>query len=138
MYRFLNRRHVADDIGRQTAAAVLGVYRPFHAGGEMAHNGSDEQDSRTQYEQQRLLVQEEADYHKTARDRSKDEEGKERVWLDIMILDARIAERMRRFVIDSEVEERADQLPKEKTESWFGSLWPREHKKGAWEGLSED
>jgi import inner membrane translocase subunit TIM54 len=138
IYRFLNKRRVADDAGRQTAAAVLGVYRPFHASGEMPDSGGDEQDRRSQYEQQQLLVQEEADYHKTARDRSKDEEGTERVWLDDMVLDARIAERMRRFVLDAEVEERANRMPREQTESWFGSLWPQEPKKGAWEGLSED
>jgi mitochondrial import inner membrane translocase subunit TIM54 len=91
-----------------------------------------------QWEQQRLLAQEEADYHKTARDRSKDEEGKERVWLDDMVLDARIAERMRRFVIDAEVEGQANRIPTEPKESWVSSLWPKEQKKGAWEGLSDD
>ncbi|KAF1911753.1 mitochondrial import inner membrane translocase subunit Tim54 [Ampelomyces quisqualis] len=138
IYRFLNKRHVADEIGRQTAAAVLGVYRPFHASGEMMDSSANGPDSSSQCEQQQLLVQEEADYHKTARDRSKDEEGKERVWLDDMILDTRIAERMRRFVLDAEAEEAAARMPREKTESWFGSLWPREHKKGGWEGLGED
>jgi import inner membrane translocase subunit TIM54 len=135
MYRFLNRRHVADDIGRQTAAAVLGAYRPFEVAGETA--GNDEGDS-VQWEQQRLLVQEEADYHKTARDRSKDEEGKERVWLDDMVLDARIAERMRRFVMDAEVEGHANRIPTEQKESWVSSLWRKEQKRGAWEGLGDD
>jgi import inner membrane translocase subunit TIM54 len=139
LYRFLNKRQVADDIGRQTAAAVLGAYRPFEVAGETANiGGGDDDGSSAQWEQQRLLVHEEADYHKTARDRSKDEEGKERVWLDDMVLDPRIADRMRRFVMDAEVEERANSLPREKKESWFSSLWPKEQKKGAWEGLSDD
>lgn len=138
MYRFLNRRHVADDIGRQTAAAVLCAYRPFEAAGEAANMSGDDNDSSAQWEQQRLLVYEEANFHKTARDRSKDEEGKERVWLDDMVLDPRIAERMRRFVVDAETEERANNLPKEARESWISSLWPKEQKKGAWEGLSDD
>jgi import inner membrane translocase subunit TIM54 len=138
MYRFLNRRQIADDIGRQTAAAVLGVYRPFEVAGETANLGGDDEGSSAQWEQQRLLAHEEADYHKTARDRSKDEEGKERVWLDDMVLDPRIAERMRRFVIDAETEDRANNLPVDPKESWFSSLWPKEQKKGAWEGLSDD
>jgi import inner membrane translocase subunit TIM54 len=45
---------------------------------------------------------------------------------------------MRRFVIDAETEERANNLPKETKESWISSLWPKEQKKGAWEGLSDD
>ncbi|KAH6031762.1 mitochondrial import inner membrane translocase subunit TIM54 [Parastagonospora nodorum] len=138
MYRFLNRRQVADDIGRQTAAAVLGAYRPFEVAGETANVSGNDESSSAKWEQQRLLAQEEADYHKTARDRSKDEEGKERVWLDDMVLDPRIAERMRRFVIDAEVEERANNLPADKKESWFAGLWPKEQKKGLWEGLSDD
>ena len=138
MYRFLNRRQVAEDIGRQTAAAVLGAYRPFEVAGETANVGGDDGESSAQWEQQRLLAQEEEDYHKTTRDRSKDEEGKERVWLDDMSLDPRIAERMRRFIIDAEVEERANRLPIEKKASWFSSLWPKEQKKAAWEGLSDD
>jgi import inner membrane translocase subunit TIM54 len=138
MYRFLNRRHVADDIGRQTAAAVLGVYRHFEATSETVHPTDDNESSSAQWEQQQLLVQEEADYHKTARDRSKDEEGKERVWLDDMVLDARIAERMRKFVIDVEMEVHANRIPQEKKESWLNSFWPKEQKTGAWEGLTSD
>lgn len=138
MYRFLNRRKVADDIGRQTAAAVLGAYRPFEVAGETANISGDDSETSAQWEQQRLLAHEEEDYHKTARDRSKDEEGKERVWLDDMVLDPRIAERMRKFVLEAEVEERANRLPADKKESWFSSLWPKEKQKGAWEGLSDD
>jgi import inner membrane translocase subunit TIM54 len=138
LYRFLNKRQVADDIGRETAAAVLGAYRPFEVAGETANNGGDDEGNSAQWEQQRLLAHEEADYHKTAKDRSKDEEGKERVWLDDMVLDPRIAERMRRFAINAEVEERANSLPREEKDSWFSSLWPKEQKKGAWEGLSDD
>lgn len=138
MYRFLNKRQVANDIGRQTAAAVLGAYRPFEVAGETANVSGNEGDSSAQWEQQRLLAHEEDDYHKTAKDRSKDEEGKERVWLDDMILDRRIAERMRRFVLDAEIEDRANTMPAEKKPSWISSLWPRKQEKSAWEGLSDD
>lgn len=90
------------------------------------------------WEQQRLLEHEEPDWHKTVRDRSKVEKGADRVWLDDMILDARVAERMQKFVLDAEVEERAKTTSVDDGGSWFSTLWPKEKQKGAWEGLSED
>lgn len=123
MYRFLNRRQVANTVGRETAAAVLGLYRPFETSGQTP-------------EQQELLAHEEPDWHKTAKKRE-DGETKERTWLDDIVLDPRVAERMRRFALDMEAEERARSF-KPQTASWFGSLWPKEKQKGAWEGLSDD
>jgi import inner membrane translocase subunit TIM54 len=137
MYRFLNRRQAADTIGRETAAAVLGAYRPFETAGETSVANEEDGQSSAQWEQQRLLAHEEPDWHKTARKREEGE-TKERVWLDDMVLDPRIAERMRRFALDAEVEERAKSVSLAKEESWFSSLWPKEKKKGAWEGLSDD
>lgn len=138
MYRFLNRRKVADDIGRQTAAAVLGAYRPYHAPAESGPSFSDEDvDESSKWEQQRLLQHEEPDWHKTVRERKHDR--KERVWLDEMVIDPRIGERMRRFELDSEAEERANRWASEKGELWFKSLWPkREERKKPWEGLNDD
>lgn len=138
MYRFLNRRRVADTIGRETAAAVLGAYRPFESTGAISSNASEETNDGSQWEQQQLLAFEEPDWHKTARDRSKDEEGKERVWLDDMVLDSRIAERMKRFMLESTSEERANNLPLSEEKSWLSSLKPKEKKRAAWEGLTED
>jgi import inner membrane translocase subunit TIM54 len=123
MYRFLNRRQAADAIGRETAAAVLGVYRPFETASEES-------------EQQQLLGHEEPDWHKTAKKRE-DGETKERTWLDDMVLDPRIAERMRRFALDADAEDRARNF-KPESKLWFTSSWPQEKKKGAWEGLNED
>lgn len=123
MYRFLNRRHIADTVGRETAAAVLGVYRPFETSGEKP-------------EQEELLAYEEPDWHKTVKKRE-DGETRERTWLDEMVLDPRVAERMRRFVLDADAEERAHSF-KPESKSWFSSLWPKEKPKGAWEGLSDD
>ncbi len=60
------------------------------------------------WEQQRLLAHEEADWHKNVRKRAEDD--KERVWLDEMVLDERIAERMRRFVLDASEESRAQRI----------------------------
>jgi import inner membrane translocase subunit TIM54 len=135
IYRFLNRRAVAEDAGRQTAAAVLAAYQPFDTpGGSTTSDSSDE----PQWEQQRLLVHEEAEWHKSARER-KDDDERERVWLNDMVLDPRIAERMRKFILTSDDEERAKRLASEKGESWLASLWPKsEQKKNAWEGLSDD
>lgn len=128
MYRFLNQRKVADAAGRETAAAVLGAYRSF----ESASEGMDEQS-----EQQQLLAHEEPDWHKSAKKREEGE-TKERVLLDEMVLDPRIAERMKRFVLNAEVEDRANTMPIPAQKPWFSSLWPKEKPKGAWEGLSDD
>jgi import inner membrane translocase subunit TIM54 len=128
MYRFLNQRKVAEAAGRETAAAVLGAYRPFESAGE----GMDEQS-----EQQQILAHEEPDWHKSARKREEGE-TKERVLLEDMVLDPRIAERMRRFALDAEVEERANTMSVPTGSSWLSSIWPKEKPKAAWEGLSDD
>lgn len=133
IYRYFNKRKVAEEVGRETAAAVLGAYRPFEAAGE----APSEDDSSAQWEQQRLLAYEEPDWHKSARER-KDDSGKERVWLDDMVLDPRIAERMKRFVLEAEAEDRAKNMDTSSDKSWIKSLWPAEKKKPMWEGLSED
>ncbi|KAF2019140.1 hypothetical protein BU24DRAFT_385980 [Aaosphaeria arxii CBS 175.79] len=136
MYRFLNRRQVADDIGRQTAAAVLAAYRPFDAAGASA---SDSGDAVDQWEQQKLLAHEEPDWHKTVRERKEDDD-RERTWLDDMVLDPRIAERMRRFQLNVEDEERANRLSaeNEKESAWWKGIWPKsEEKKNLWEGLED-
>ncbi|KAF2638120.1 hypothetical protein P280DRAFT_500356 [Massarina eburnea CBS 473.64] len=134
IYRFLNRRQVADDIGRQTAAAVLGAYRPFHTEAETALSESSAESSK--WEQQRLLANEEPDWHKNAKKREEGDE-KERVWLDEMVVDPRIGERMRKFELTADAEERAKRPVQDKGESWFQGLWPKKEKKG-WEGLADD
>ncbi|KAF3000209.1 mitochondrial import inner membrane translocase subunit tim54 [Curvularia kusanoi] len=133
IYRYLNKRKVAEEVCRETAAAVLGAYRPFEAAGE-APSGDD---SSAQWEQQQLLAYEEPDWHKSARER-KDDNGKERVWLDDMVLDPRIAERMKRFTLEAEAEDRAKNIDTSSDKSWIKSLWPAEKQKPLWEGLSED
>lgn len=133
IYRYFNKRKVAEQVGRETAAAVLGAYRSFEAAGE----APSEDDSSAQWEQQRLLAHEEADFHKSVRER-KDDNGKERVWLDDMVLDPRIAERMKRFVLEFEAEDRAKNIDTSSDKSWIKSLWPAEKQKPLWEGLTED
>lgn len=108
MYWFLNRRSVADEIGRQTAAAVLAAHRQYREPSVSASmDGSGENAT---WEQTRLLEEEEQSWNKATRDRTNDEAGQERVWLDDMVLDQRVAERMRRFEVTPEDEDRARRI----------------------------
>lgn len=95
IWRFLNRRQLADDIGRQTAALVLASSRPFDAA-----------------EQDAILAHEESEWHKSIRKRDRSD-GEESVWLDDMVVDERIGERMRLFELTQEEERVAEQLLKE-------------------------
>lgn len=133
MYRFLNRRKVADDAGRSVCAAALASYRPY--GTTASEPASSDEDKGVQWEQQRLLTHEEPEWHKTVRER-KEDEG-ERVWLDDMVIDPRIGERMRKFELSADEEDRANNMPvgKEGT-SWFTGLWPKREKQ-LWEGLQD-
>ncbi|KKY18492.1 putative mitochondrial import inner membrane translocase subunit tim54 [Diplodia seriata] len=112
MWRFLNRRHLADDIGAQVAAAVLAAHRPYV--GPEAEFGEEHvvapagegEDGEERWEQQAVLKSEEKEWHKSVRKEAakrREEEGKESVWCDEMVVDPRIGGRMRRFVL-SEVE----------------------------------
>lgn len=96
IYRFLNRRNLADDIGRRTAALVLASSRPLESPSEAVD----------------ALRQEEGEWHKSVRKRDRSD-GAESVWLDEMVVDERIGERMRVFELTSEDEDRAKQLFKE-------------------------
>ncbi|KAI9878770.1 MAG: mitochondrial import inner membrane translocase subunit tim54 [Pleopsidium flavum] len=119
IYRFLHRRYLADAIGRQTAAVVLASHRPYQQTSSFsssidpdspspaAANGGVVQ-SGTSYEQQRVLEEEEPEWHKSARKR-KEGEG-ERLWLDDVVVDPRIAERMRRFELAPADHERAERI----------------------------
>ena len=132
IYRFLNRRHLADDIGRQTAAIVLAASRPYTQSESFASTSSREttsdldaspanlatrtpennvaavvQTSQT-WEQQVVLQEEEPTWHKSIRKPTKDDS--ERVWLDGVVLDVRIAERMRKFELDPAEEDRARRI----------------------------
>lgn len=128
IYRFLTRRYIADDVGRQTAAIVLATYRPYRSS-TSALSSSDPSDlppsepsptplddgtvrssSNETWEQQKLLHNEETSWTKAARART-DGEG-EHVWLDDVVVDARIGARMRRFELLAEDEERAKRIGK--------------------------
>jgi mitochondrial import inner membrane translocase subunit TIM54 len=130
IYNYLNQRKLADDIGRQTAAVVLAAHRPYQRSETFASTSSSESGldvvptaTRTpesdtgrdgvvqtseNWEQQSVLVEEEPTWHKSVRKPPKDD--LERVWLDDVVMDPRIAERMSRFVLDPEEEARAQRI----------------------------
>lgn len=130
IYRFLTQRHLADSVGRDTAALVLGLHRPYHQDASFASSSTGEIDASPvttsppekdgttspaatvqtaqTWEQQTLLQEEEGDWHKSARKPRKDDV--ERVWLDDVVMDPRIGQRMRRFELPPEEEERAKRI----------------------------
>jgi import inner membrane translocase subunit TIM54 len=143
LYRFLNRRALADSIGRDTAAIVLSTYRPYYSVPASATFSSEpdppntypEQASVTQEaEQQLALVEEEKEWHKSVRVRKDDEP--ERIWLEPVILDARIANRMRRAELTPEDEARAKTIvvTEEEIEGWMKGGLRRLGRKG-WAAL---
>ncbi|PNP38210.1 hypothetical protein TGAMA5MH_09779 [Trichoderma gamsii] len=119
--RFLTRRHLADDIGREVAAVCFAAAREWR-----------EVDG--QYEQQLILKHEESDWPKfvwkdeepaAANDKEKEkktaEPPKEKIWASPLVVDSRIAERMRRFEIQPKDEARAKEIvvPEAEIEGWI-------------------
>ncbi|KAG0649643.1 import inner membrane translocase subunit tim54 [Hyphodiscus hymeniophilus] len=133
LYRFLNRRVLADQIGRETAAAILATYRPYESTSEPSSFTPDtdsdpaspqmspasESTPAQTAEQQTVLSIEETEWHKNARKRVDGEP--ERTWLEPIVLDPRIAERMRRFELTPEDEARAKRIvvKEEEIEGWI-------------------
>lgn len=138
MYRFLNKRKVAESVGEEVAALVLAAQvREYKYGVEQSHthdtsadaspvsSESTEPNNKTlepQWEQASLLEIEEADWHKSARRERPD--ALEREWLDPIVLDSRIASRMRRFVVPEEERERSQRI-------FEGQEWIRGEEKPA-------
>lgn len=128
IYNFLNRRHLADQIGRETAAIVLAANRPYEQSSSFATPSSDleadpvatrtpenDADDRAiqtgqTWEQQSLLREEESKWHKSVRKPRKEDDETEIIWMNDITIDPRIGDRMRRFVLDPEEEARADRL----------------------------
>ncbi|KAK2603847.1 mitochondrial import inner membrane translocase subunit tim54 [Conoideocrella luteorostrata] len=121
--RFLNRRHLADDIGREVAAVCFAAAREWR-------------EADGQYEQERVLEEGERDWPKSTwkeeepqtedeKKKAATEPPKERIWTSSMVIDPRVAQRMRRFEIQPEDAERAAKIvvPEEEVEGWIkGSL----------------
>ncbi|KAJ5665992.1 Mitochondrial import inner membrane translocase subunit Tim54 [Penicillium maclennaniae] len=114
LWRYLNERHMAENIGRQVASAVLAAssrpYRDesFSTDSEFIGAAVDSTPSRGSYEQQSILEVEEKEWHKSVHKR--EDADKEREWLDDIVLDPRIASRMQTAMISPEDEARAQRI----------------------------
>ena len=72
--RWLNRRYLADDIGREVAALVLcEKTRPYKRGA--GEEGGLLEEGESTWEQQRILEWEEGDWVKSAKADDKEEDG---------------------------------------------------------------
>ena len=107
IYRYLNQRHLADNVGRQVAAIALGTSRPYST---VSNNDSStvsefnspilQSGGHSFLEQHRLLQDEESEWHKSVH-KTRDDDT-ERLLLDEVVVDPRIGDRMRKFVIDND------------------------------------
>lgn len=112
IYRFFTRRRLADDIGRNVAAAVMSSYRTYDTVAApsdddsiaVASDGGDRQVS----EVSRVLDFEQKDWYKLAyRTREPHEES---VWIEDVKVDERLVQRMRAFQLTAEDEDRAKRI----------------------------
>lgn len=107
IYRFLNRRVLMDDIGRQVASAILESHRPYSTiSSKDEDSASDAVVERP--EQKTVLDFEEKDWYKTVHQPRKEHE--ESVWVEPIVLDERLASRMRKFDLNTEDEARAKRI----------------------------
>lgn len=130
IYNWLNRRTLQDQIGRQTAAIVLASNRPYQHDESFAMPSilpsetsapvatrapeNDQLDTSplqtsSNYEQQGLLTEEEHYWHKSVRQAPADA-TKEQIYIADIVFDPRIADRMRKFELDHEQEQRAQKI----------------------------
>ncbi|RMZ80431.1 hypothetical protein DV737_g2984, partial [Chaetothyriales sp. CBS 132003] len=135
MWNFVNQRKLADECGRQAAAVVLAAYRPYHhqsdsldslasssssdgldasptqaaQGLETQANAAEQRHGQT-WEQQTVNQADELTWVKAVRKPKKIDETKERIWMADMVMDPRIASRMRRFELEPEEEARAARI----------------------------
>ncbi|KAM0563988.1 hypothetical protein ACHAPJ_000196 [Fusarium lateritium] len=128
--RFFNRRKLADEIGREVAAVCF------------AASSREWREADGQYEQQLVLKHEENDWVKSVwkpeEPPKQDDDNaattpaeppKEKIWPAPVVVDSRLAQRMRRFEILPEDEARAAQIKvsEAEVEGWikgsFRSLW---------------
>ncbi|KAL4892143.1 mitochondrial import inner membrane translocase subunit Tim54 [Aspergillus ambiguus] len=126
MYRYLNQRVLADRVGREVAGIVLASQaRPYADGSstadsELAVGGgfdagpspvsSADGLSSGNYEQQSVLEEEEREWHKVVHKKDEADPEKERVWVNEVVLDPRIASRMQRYVLSYDEEERSRRI----------------------------
>ena len=155
LYRFLNRRYLADSTGAQVAALVFAShYRPYSNADSFVSAVDPDEASpslpppegnvvRTNqaWEQATLLQDEERGWHKSAWTPPKEgEEEKERIWTSDIIVDDRIGTRMRLFELEEGAAQEAASMEEasrskepsslERVKTWIG--WGNRERKG-WE-----
>lgn len=129
IYNFLTRRHLADQIGRETAAIVLAASRPYQQDSTLTSPNPEleadpiatrapESNSDTPFlppqtwEQQSVLLAEEPQWHKSVRKPRKEDDKSEPLWTSAVVIDERIGSRMRKFELDPEEAARAERIAK--------------------------
>lgn len=157
LYRFLNRRDLADDTGARVAALVLATHsRPYTSTTSFASaidpdsppssfgdTGDEVVVAGAEWEQDKVLKDEEMGWHKSAWKEEEPKEGevkKERVWTETMVIDPRIGTRMRAFELEEgariRAEEQAEDVRKNEPSllDWAKNYigWDKQEKKG-WE-----
>lgn len=142
VYRFLTRRHLADDTGASVAALVLAINsRPYRSTAAFASAAdpdsaisaiADEEmliaEGKRSWEQEEMLLQEEKEWHKSAWKEDEPGQERERVWKEKMILDARIGERMSLFELAEGERDRAIREEKRRETEKASWGWVREVK----------
>ena len=110
LYRYLNQRHLAENIGRDVAALVLAAHtRPYQDSSPLTDDSLAEYAQGTA-EQQTVLELEEKEWHKSVQKPDEHNPDKEREWLANIVLDQRIASRMQRAILSPEDEARAQRV----------------------------
>ena len=127
LWNFLNQRKVADKAGADVAAIILAANSPYQESQSYASTSSIEYDNvpddtrapesdahvvqtSRSYEQQSVLEHEEADWHKSARQARKEGDPRERIWAEPVVMDPRIAHRMRKFELSDEEKSRVNRI----------------------------
>ncbi|MCJ1356540.1 MAG: mitochondrial import inner membrane translocase subunit tim54 [Icmadophila ericetorum] len=157
--RFLTRRYLADEVGRDVAALVLAAQtRPYTSDTSFASSIDPDSpssgttlegeglggvvESGKTYEQQSLLAYEEKEWHKSVYKTPapvKDSEGKEipvppkeRPWLEPIILDERVASKMSTFQLAPGDESLAKEIAKGKYDEVDPRSWAQKGKDTLW------
>lgn len=124
LYRFLNRRAMAEEVCKEAAAVALGNYRPFIvnapepegmlAAEEQVEHVIEDADKPHETEIEGLLKEEEKDWLKKVWK----EERYVGVWRDPLTVDERIKMRMRRFFLPTEAEMEVQKAKEAGSNEW--------------------
>lgn len=124
LYRFLNRRVMAEEVCKEAAAVALGYNRPF------IMDAPEPEGTLAAKEQIEHAIEDEGKPHKTEIESLLEEEEKDwlakvwkedryiGVWRDALTVDERIKHRMRRFFLPTEAEVKIQQAKEAGSNEW--------------------